>query len=133
MKHHFLTPLQNAAPHVQSKQSLKLFFSESVDCLVCSDEDLRRNILTDFASINWLTVSTYTYTLNLLNCLPNACLCRRKIKILKSISLSCSIKQCTQKISDLFLKISQFQNAFWVSLFGPKYQRNFFQDFCPSL
>ena len=66
MKHHFLTPLQNAAPHVQSKQSLKLFFSESVDCLVCSDEDLRRNILTDFASINWLTVSTYIYTCLLL-------------------------------------------------------------------
>ena len=64
MKHHFLTPLQNAVPHVQSKQSLKLFFSESVDCLVCSDEDLRRNILTDFASINWLTVSTYIYTLH---------------------------------------------------------------------
>ena len=57
------TPLQDAAPHVQSKQHLKLFLiiSESVDCLVCSDEDLRRNILTDFASINWLTVSTYIY------------------------------------------------------------------------
>ena len=64
MKHHFLTPLQDAAPHVQSKQHLKLFLiiSESVDCLVCSDEDLRRNILTDFASINWLTVSTYIYS-----------------------------------------------------------------------
>ena len=32
-----------------------------VDCLVCSDEDLRRNILTDFASINWLTVSNHIY------------------------------------------------------------------------
>ena len=33
--------------YVQSKQHLKLFLkiSESVDCLVCSDEDLRRNIL----------------------------------------------------------------------------------------
>ena len=64
MKHHFLTPLQDAAPHVQSKQHLKLFLiiSESVDCLVCSDEDLRRNILTDFASINWLTVSIYIYS-----------------------------------------------------------------------
>ena len=61
MKHHFLTPLQDAAPHVQSKQHLKLFLiiSESVDCLVCSDEDLRRNILTDFASIIWLTVSIH--------------------------------------------------------------------------
>ena len=59
MKHHFLVPLQNAVPHGQSKQHLKplLKISESVDCLVCSDEDLRRNILTDFASINWLTVS----------------------------------------------------------------------------
>jgi hypothetical protein len=63
LKHHFLTPLQDAAPQVQSKQHLKLFLiiSESVDCLVCSDEDLRRNILTDFASINWLTVSIHIY------------------------------------------------------------------------
>ena len=63
LKHHFLTPLQDAAPHVQSKQHLKLFLiiSESVDCLVCSDEDLRRNILTDFASIIWLTVSIHIY------------------------------------------------------------------------
>ena len=63
MKHHFLTPLQNAAPHVQSKQHLKLLLkiSESVDCLVCSDEDLRRTILTDFASINYLTVSIHIY------------------------------------------------------------------------
>ena len=63
LKHHFLTPLQDAAPHVQSKQHLKLFLiiSESVDCLVCSDEDLRPNILTDFASINWLTVSIHIY------------------------------------------------------------------------
>jgi hypothetical protein len=29
--------------------------------LVCSDEDLRRNILTDFASIIWLTVSIHIY------------------------------------------------------------------------
>ena len=65
MKHHFLTPLQDAAPHVQSKQHLKLFLiiSESVDCLVCSDEYLRRNILTDFASIKWLTVSIHIYIL----------------------------------------------------------------------
>ena len=34
-----------------------LYFVFLVDCLVCTDEDLRRNILTDFASINWLTVS----------------------------------------------------------------------------
>ena len=63
LKHHFLTPLQDAAPHVQSKQHLKLFLiiSESVDCLVCSDEDLRRNILTDFASIIWLIVSIHIY------------------------------------------------------------------------
>ena len=27
--------------------------SESVECLVCIEEDLRRNIFTDFASINW--------------------------------------------------------------------------------
>ena len=45
------------------RQEVKLFLiiSESVDCLVCSDEDLRRNILTDFASIIWLTVSIHIY------------------------------------------------------------------------
>ena len=42
---------------------LKMFAQgESVDCLVCSDEDLRRNILTDFASIIWLTVSIHIYS-----------------------------------------------------------------------
>ena len=63
LKHHFLTPLQKAATHEQSKQHLKLLLkiSESVDCLVCSDEDLRRNILTDFASIIWLIVSIHSY------------------------------------------------------------------------
>ncbi len=67
LKHHFLVPIQNAVPHGQSKQHLKplLKISESVDCLVCTEEDLGRNILTDFASINWLTVSFQNiYTLN---------------------------------------------------------------------
>ena len=31
------------------------------------------------------------------------------------------------------LKVSEFHNVFWVSSFRPKNQRNFFQDFCPSL
>ena len=54
-----LVPLQNAAPHGQSKQQLRPFswIPESVECLVCIEEDLRQNIFTDFASINWLTVS----------------------------------------------------------------------------
>ena len=31
------------------------------------------------------------------------------------------------------LKVSWFQNVFWVSSFRPKNQQNFFKDFCPSL
>jgi hypothetical protein len=49
-----LVPLQNAAPHGQSKQQLRPFswIPESVECLVCIEEDLCRNIFTDFTSIN---------------------------------------------------------------------------------
>ena len=39
------------------KTRVALIRATWVDCLVCFEEDLRQNILTDFASINWLTVS----------------------------------------------------------------------------
>ena len=53
-----------------------LYISESVECLVCIEEDLRRNIFTDFTSINWLTVSfqnIYIFRLLQNNLKPHKC------------------------------------------------------------
>ena len=49
------------------------------------------------------------------------------LKIFFYLCISCFLNVFT------LLKVSYFQNFFFLSSIGPKYQQKIFQDFCPSL